>query len=38
LIKEGLVKCVVGYKLFEDIEEISIHKDKVYVRLTTLLS
>ncbi|MEM2089065.1 MAG: hypothetical protein QXO47_05850 [Thermoproteota archaeon] len=43
LIQEGLAKHIVGYKLFIDtdrleIENISIHKDKVYVRLATLLS
>ncbi|MEM3648937.1 MAG: hypothetical protein QW506_07220, partial [Thermoproteota archaeon] len=43
LIHEGLAKNIVGYKLFIDterleIENISIHKDKVYVRLATLLS
>lgn len=43
LIYEGLAKHIVGYKLFIDIERleiesISTYKDKVYVRLATLLS
>lgn len=43
LIYEGLARHIVGYKLFVDIERleiesISIHEDKVYVRLATLLS